>query len=697
MADNSVQVELSVDEQKAIRALGSVVKKFDELGSAAKDNIKKSDIAWGSFVGNLASSAVTKSFSLFSDGISALVGSISDAVKGSAEAQKALNDFNVSLAQSGKYSKAASEEFDAFSDSIEKATGIEAEAVLETAGFIQQINKLSTQDLKQATQSTVDFASALNLDLGTATTIVAKAIDGNTTGLKKYGIEVAKGSTESERLSNVLNALAGFSGAAEAKVKTFSGGFELFKITVDDFRESIGDIIIQNPAVIASLRGLSEGIRLLSKLFADNKGAITDFITNAVLKLVDSLKFASDVFAFFNKGIAGFQITSKLLEQSFFAVDIALSKFGLGLDSVLQKVQEFSGIDLGAGQKKYISLQEASIQNSKEQIAAIDGEINAILKKTTAQNKAANDFANTVVNSTKTAIEQQNAILQSGNDEFLVKLNEKSKSVIANETETIEAIQLLRETQAGLDLQKIEDNKLLAQLSAEENFTFLAENLGREEALREVARAEELAKMSGHDAAKLQLLAAYIKAQKNQVGFYTKWEDQTNKEKIASVQNTLGAISALTSSTNAELFEIGKAAAVTNATISGYEAVNKTYSSLPYPFSVPAAVAVGIAAAANVAKIASQKRPKFANGGIVGGTSFTGDKITAGLNSGEMVLNKSQQTELFQMANGSGGSSIIDAIEKLGQKIQNMTIVVQADGREIAKLVRDQKLAGFNL
>jgi hypothetical protein len=37
----------------------------------------------------------------------------------------------------------------------------------------------------------------------------------------------------------------------------------------------------------------------------------------------------------------------------------------------------------------------------------------------------------------------------------------------------------------------------------------------------------------------------------------------------------------------------------------------------------------------------------FKDGGIVGGSSFYGDKVIARLNSGEMVLNKKQQTNLF--------------------------------------------------
>jgi tape measure domain-containing protein len=45
----------------------------------------------------------------------------------------------------------------------------------------------------------------------------------------------------------------------------------------------------------------------------------------------------------------------------------------------------------------------------------------------------------------------------------------------------------------------------------------------------------------------------------------------------------------------------------------------------------------------------------YATGGIVGGNSYSGDNVMARVNSGEMILNKQQQAQLFSMANGKGG------------------------------------------
>lgn len=90
----------------------------------------------------------------------------------------------------------------------------------------------------------------------------------------------------------------------------------------------------------------------------------------------------------------------------------------------------------------------------------------------------------------------------------------------------------------------------------------------------------------------------------------------------------------------------------------------------------------GAAVAAVVAAMASI--PKFATGGIVPGTSFTGDKVPALLNSGEMILNGSQQSNLFQMLNsglyGSLSQKIAPSAEN-GNQPANVTFRIH--GRDL--------------
>lgn len=70
-------------------------------------------------------------------------------------------------------------------------------------------------------------------------------------------------------------------------------------------------------------------------------------------------------------------------------------------------------------------------------------------------------------------------------------------------------------------------------------------------------------------------------------------------------------------------------------------------SKLPFPANL-AAIATVVATIASV----FSSLPKFADGGIVGGSSFFGDKLLARVNSGEMILNQGQQARLLSMTEG---------------------------------------------
>ena len=63
-------------------------------------------------------------------------------------------------------------------------------------------------------------------------------------------------------------------------------------------------------------------------------------------------------------------------------------------------------------------------------------------------------------------------------------------------------------------------------------------------------------------------------------------------------------------------------------------------------------LSIGAAAASCIAAFASL--PKFENGGIVGGNSYTGDKLLIRANSSEMVLSTIQQRNLFSLLNNGG-------------------------------------------
>lgn len=117
----------------------------------------------------------------------------------------------------------------------------------------------------------------------------------------------------------------------------------------------------------------------------------------------------------------------------------------------------------------------------------------------------------------------------------------------------------------------------------------------------------------------------------------------------------LGEISKMTAEAQALASQKNALASGNEATADTIAATGKTFKAhadIPFVGIAIATAMVGTMIAAMLsAKSKAKSATKFANGGIVGGSSFIGDMNIARVNSGEMILNGSQQKKLFSMLN----------------------------------------------
>lgn len=128
---------------------------------------------------------------------------------------------------------------------------------------------------------------------------------------------------------------------------------------------------------------------------------------------------------------------------------------------------------------------------------------------------------------------------------------------------------------------------------------------------------------------------------------------------LHSIAGALGAINTMTGEGAAGF--LSWAASVATASAQAIEAIRgvvaaKTAeaaaSSGASAASTPVVGWLMVGGAIATALAAFSKIPKFADGGIVGGSSFFGDKLLARVNSGEMILNQGQQARLLNMTEG---------------------------------------------
>lgn len=177
-------------------------------------------------------------------------------------------------------------------------------------------------------------------------------------------------------------------------------------------------------------------------------------------------------------------------------------------------------------------------------------------------------------------------------------------------------------------------------------------------------------------------------------------------EGIQGIVELFGMLTAATSahaaaSTTDAAATAGEAAAATanTAAKSGEAVANATASGakMSFPLNL-VAIAAGVAAV--IAALAAVSG--FATGGVIGGTSTSGDKKFARVNSGEMILNKFQQARLFGMIDGKFQPPTFTERRLQPVTMQNITndieptatevnINMNANARKILDMITDVK------
>ena len=177
-------------------------------------------------------------------------------------------------------------------------------------------------------------------------------------------------------------------------------------------------------------------------------------------------------------------------------------------------------------------------------------------------------------------------------------------------------------------------------------------------------------------------------------------------EGIQGIVELFGMLTAATSahaaaSTTDAAATAGEAAAATanTAAKSGEAVANATASGAKMPFPLNL-VAIAADVAAVIAALAAVSG--FATGGVIGGTSTSGDKKFARVNSGEMILNKFQQARLFGMIDGKFQPPTFTERRLQPVTMQNITndieptatevnINMNANARKILDMITDVK------
>lgn len=695
LADKAAQQSLSDFVNKANNA-DKAFKKLGDSGGQAFGGISvgigKALTSFDVFTANLAATAVTEALGFLKDAAHAAFDVfVIEGVKAASEAEAALNSLNVSLAQAGNYSAEASKDFQDFAASLQRTTTFEDDAIIKNAALLESMTRLDNEGLKRATVAALNLSAAFGIDLDTATRNVAKAAEGNVTSLKKLGLEFETGGSKATTFANALTAIESRLGSsASSKVNTYAGAVDQAKNNFGDLQESIGNIIVQNPVVISAIQAVSKIFNELSGFIGDNKQEFAELVGKVFIGLIDGAKYVVAAFDFIYRSVKfAFDGIKVVVYDTLAALSIPLALFSDTVKGVYKSLADDS--KKAAADMANAFTGDSPLDKVGESLDKIGQAAEFGFGKLVAGSNAA---AATVKNNQapiSVMTELQKKLNEETNKyvEALASQSSNSQTKYAND---LEALNAFYEERKAVETEQ-EESSVQFKQDLETSYMANRQLLLDEQYARDVERVKgSTTEETTKNAALIQLETKFnLDKQKLKTQALQK-DKEFNKTREQDLTASLSTISTLQQSNVKELFFIGKAAALANAYIQAQSAVMQALGSAPPPFNFALAALVGVASAFNIAKIASASPPAFEQGGIVPGSSYSGDRVAAQVNSGEMILNRQQQAELFKVANGSGGNgemlSRMEALDRKFNALLSMPNIIQIDGREVFNAVR---------
>jgi len=738
---NEVKIEISLDEKQALKALGRLQKEVDESASSTTKAFKKIDMAVASFAGNLAADLAGKALTLVSD-------TFIRAADAAVEFEKAIAEVNTLLPESkrlnedlvdalsdlsGNYGTTQTKQAESFYQVISSGAAEGAAAVK----LLDSANKLALGGLADLTDSVdvltdiVNVYGQENINTDQAANTLFATVKLGKTNIQELSTTMGQVLPSAERLGVSLEDLGGalatmtvqglstgqrvtqlqalfsalFKKSGDAGKKFGKEVGEAFSLTalrtkgLTKFLEDLNTATGGNELVLQELLGRAEAVNAVFALTGKNSQKLASNIAD-IKKNTDALTQAAEVNAntFSQQWAEATQkvsnIFGKWLSPAIDLATSALKSFNEALEETPEeKAQELADMSkeaekLGKSIKHLEGLsylppsEEARLEGMKDRLQ----EINKILDEQKRKKEEAAKSDDAFVGPPRPpeppkpdprVIEfkkQQNETLLALEKERIAKEGELAKLQYEAMKEGREMDLATRQEEYALEkeIKLLQDEEKVAQEAktkeklAELDMKFKGEQLKRD--LDANKKKEKADKEAAEKKKKLD-------EQAKQAYFANK------QAEINIASNAAGLITAVSGKETKAAFLISKAAAAAQVVIDTQRANMLARAQLG-TFAEPVVLRQNIAGGIALATIAATTLQGFADGGVVGGGATTGgDNRTITARDGEMILNADQQANLFNGINGGGMGG---------------DIVIEIDGREIARAVRDQRQQGFS-
>lgn len=697
-----VNIDIAVNERGAKKKIDNITKStkqatqgFDKLSVS----VKQSGSAFSSFIGNVAAIGFTNLIS----GLSSFAAS---SVKVTGEIETLNTQFEVLTGSVGLANKAVQDlqEFAAstpfqfkdlakaeqrllsFGFSLEEtqdrmkdigdvaaASGADISELALIFGQVRAASKLTGERLLQFQERAIPIGPALAKTMGVAESAIKDLVSEGKVDFATF-----------EKAFQSLNDNGEFafegmikrSRTLEGRISTLKDNFELLQANVGGKLAPAFKALTSTVTIFIQKLQDSQGFKDFIKTISDNIPSAINIAINSLSFIINSVFNVIKAFNLFRSGVAT-------------AIARVIDALTVFVDAYV-KVADVLGIGdgvLGKSLKTFQTFRDDVVSSLDDTAAGFAKSAAEISLNQEAVNNAIERGRDIIVK----AYDDELAAAKAQSEGTIETQTKKVESVKSLTSEEIEALKKLKEAKQELQLAE-EESRLLElgnnQIFNEEKLIQLQDFFTAEQEAAIQAKINlvdnEVEKQTLITQAQSEAIKNRKKLQDEELKDlrkaeqdYTKFKETEAKLREDNQRGTLSRIATLSQSNNKELAAIGKAAGVAQIAIDTPVAVAKAIAAFPPPFGFIAGGLVGTAMAAQAAKLAGVN---FEQGGIVPGSSFTGDNVQANVNSGEMILNRQQQSQLFSLATGQNQQ------QSNGQPM-NITVQSVLDGEVISETV----------
>jgi tape measure domain-containing protein len=728
MAEIDVKIKIAGEQAKqSLNQFTKAVKDADTVVGSLQGTVKGLGGAFSVFAGTIAAAAVQR-------GISSLVGGLNDFVRSSVDAASQIETLQARFQiLTGSLEDAAR-----LTNDIQDIADNSPFDDLKVANAARELLLFGTNvnDVKGELQLLGDVSVASGLDLEQLTTIFGRIRDTGALTADTFRLLVKNGIPIGDELSKTLGVSeqAVKKLAAEGKISadvfeqafqrlnkegsfafqaiekqgaTLEGRLKKLRDNFDNLREDVGAKL--NPALkaIATAFGnLIERIRV-SPGFQQFIDTLATRIPQAISFTFDALSFLSDAFFFTVKAVNFAKAGLAAIEIVAIDAGIAFLKAGQFIDKFLNKFTDRSEAISGTQALiDNLTLLREVVSEQGADLVATNNELSKSQEKFNQSIEESKTFVLDTYNTELAKIKEVDEAQDSRAEKQKVRnqfISEADQKLISDREKNLNDIAILEEAwrlqQSEAELLFTDNRLILTQdnFTREQEARLQAQIMAADSELQKETIITDALKQGLENRFKLQDAAdkADIERTKKAAEAKKKLQETFRDQEINLTRGFFGLASAVAKQGSKEQFLIQKAGAVAELSLARGKAIGlipAQTAAIPYPANLAAAAQLAananIAFGLGVATVGASAIQGFQDGGVVGGNSFSGDRVVARVNSGEMILNREQQSTLFNQLNSGASSS--------GQNVTVHTNVV-VDGEVIARAVSTQVANGFQL